>query len=323
MTTSAPEERDQQPLPESQLAPEQHPVQPQSTQPAQSPSPTRRPRRWKRRGRRGAAEESLYRTRRYHGATFFTSRIAHADLTVVLKRFPVKEGVDDATAPVFVLVHGLGVSSRYYQPLAAELAKIGRVYLVDLPGYGASPNPRRDVGLADHADALGTVIAEVAERWPAAGPPIVVGHSMGSNVVALLAQRHPDVAERIVLMAPTLEPTRRRFLRAAGSLMADAPLEGPVVFGIAFTDYLLRCGLRYMLAQAPHLLSDEPEIRMPELQARVLVICGDKDVIVSEEWGQKFAEGLRDGEFRSVRGPHVIMHSDPKRIAVHIAEWAE
>ncbi|TPW70186.1 alpha/beta fold hydrolase [Schumannella sp. 10F1B-5-1] len=290
--------------------------------PAEAPSPARRVRRWRRRGRRGPAEEDLYRTRRYRGATFFTSRVGHQDLTVVLKRFPVREGVDDVTAPVFVLVHGLGVSSRYFQPLAAELAAVGRVYLVDLPGYGAAPDPRRDVGLGDHADALGAVIAHIADRWPAAGPPIVVGHSMGSNVVALLAQRQPDVAERIVLMAPTLEPVRRRFRSALGRLLADAPRETPTVFFIALTDYLIRCGLRYMLAQTPHLLADEPELRMPDLRARVLVICGDRDVIVSVAWGQKFAEGLRDGEYRTVKGPHVVMHTDPRQIAKHIAEWA-
>ncbi|MEP6842405.1 MAG: hypothetical protein ABJA11_02715, partial [Pseudolysinimonas sp.] len=76
-----------------------------------------------RRGWRGPAAESAYRERSWSGATFFTSRQQHDDLTLVVKRFPGRLGIDPAAAELtFVLVPGLGVSSRYFQPLAAELA---------------------------------------------------------------------------------------------------------------------------------------------------------------------------------------------------------
>ena len=38
--------------------------------------------------------------------------------------------------PTFVLVHGLGVSSRYFVPLAELLSRHGRVVVFDLPGFG-------------------------------------------------------------------------------------------------------------------------------------------------------------------------------------------
>src|SRR5215217_647908 len=45
-------------------------------------------------------------------------------------------------APV-VLVHGLGLSSRYLAPLGRRLAALGhRVLAPDLPGFGRSPKPR-------------------------------------------------------------------------------------------------------------------------------------------------------------------------------------
>src|SRR3982751_3353809 len=100
----------------------------------------------------GDRSEASYRVRRWRGAEFYTSRQRHGDPTLIVKRFPRRDyAVEDAT---FVLVHGIGVSSRYFQPLASELARRGRVFLVDLPGYGAAPNPRRDVSLADHAGVL-------------------------------------------------------------------------------------------------------------------------------------------------------------------------
>src|SRR3954471_1907983 len=155
--------------------------------------------------RGGAVGESGYRPRTWAGARFFTSRQQHDDLTIVVKRFPGRAGVDAAAEKLtFVMVPGIGVSSRYFQPLAAELARRGRVFLVDLPGYGAAPNPRRDVPLTDHAGVLAGFLRESGIE-----NPVLVGHSMGSEVVAILAERNPDVSDRIVLMAPTLEPQDR------------------------------------------------------------------------------------------------------------------
>ena len=260
---------------------------------------------------RSAAGEDAYRARRVGGATFFTSRQQHDHLTVVLKRFETRDGIPE-DAPTFVLVHGLGVSSRYFHPLAAELARSSHVYLVDLPGYGAAPDPKRDVTLGDHAAALAATL-----RSAGIGKPVLVGHSMGSNVVSIVAERHPDVTDRLVLLAPTLEPQLRSRGRAIRRLLADGLREPPRVFGIAVTDYLIRCGLPYMLRQLPHLLEDRIEERMGRLRARVLVVDGDRDPIVPNHWVHHLAEGAPEAESRIVRGPHVIMHTDP----VGTARW--
>jgi pimeloyl-ACP methyl ester carboxylesterase len=269
------------------------------------------------RARRDAEGEDGYRQRTVRGAAFFTSRQRHDDLTVVVKRFPHRAPAGD-DVPDFVLIHGLGVSSRYFQPLAAELAKRGRVWLVDLPGYGAAPDPKRDVTLADHAGAVAAMLRESGIPHP-----VLVGHSMGTNVVSLVAQNDPGVADRIVLLAPTLDPRLRTPGRAIGRLLADALREPPRVFGIAATDYLIRCGLPYLLRQLPHLLADRMEERLPELDARVLVIDGDRDPIVPNGWVHDLAGRGRDSAPKVVRGPHVIMHTDPVMIARHITDFVD
>jgi pimeloyl-ACP methyl ester carboxylesterase len=257
----------------------------------------------------------MTRQRSVRGATFFTSREEHEKLTIVVKRFPVRHDPVD-TDRAFVLVHGIGVSSRYFQPLAAELAQLGQVYLVDLPGYGAAPDPHRDVTIADHAAVLASLL-----RRSGLENAVLVGHSWGSQVVSALAFEHPDVTDRIVLMAPTMEPAARRFWRATWNLFHDALREPPAVFGIAFTDYLIRCGLPYLLRQVPYMLRDEIETRLSTVTARVLVINGDRDPIVSSDWARELSGLSERIEFREVRGPHVIMHTDPVMISEHIREW--
>jgi pimeloyl-ACP methyl ester carboxylesterase len=262
-------------------------------------------------------DEARYRQRTVRGATFFTSRQVHDDLIVVVKRFAVRHEPAD-TDPVFVLVHGIGVSSRYFQPLAAELARRGSVYLVDLPGYGASPNPHRDVTIADHAAVLASVL-----RRSGLESAVIVGHSWGCQVVSAMALEHPDVTGRVVLMSPTMQPQSRTFWRATGHLLGDAFFEPPIVFGIAVTDYLIRCGVPYLLRQVPHMLADAMETRVGLLRSQVLIINGDRDPIVSTTWARELSALSGRIHFREVHGPHVIMHTDPVMIAEHIGDWLD
>jgi pimeloyl-ACP methyl ester carboxylesterase len=264
-------------------------------------------------GRRGPAGEDLYRIRRIRGREYFTSRQQHDGLTIVVERFP---GPQEVAARSYVLVHGIGVSSRYFHPLAAELSRTGRVYLVDLPGYGAAPDPRRDVTLADHAAVLAGFLREVDLRTP-----VIVGHSMGTQVVSLLAERHPDVTDTVVMLAPTMVPMARTTGRAISRLVLDVTRERPVIWVIAAVDYLVRCGVPYFLRQLPHMLRDRLEDRVAFHGARTLVINGDRDPVVPSGWAQELSRAHPQGEFRQVRGPHVIMHTDPVTIARHITEF--
>lgn len=266
------------------------------------------------RRRRGPVPESGYRARKTRGAAYFTSRGQYHDLDVVVRRYPT--GTNSGTA--YVLVHGIGVSSRYFQPAAAELAKHGEVYLVDLPGYGSAPDPRRDVSLADHAGVLAEFV-----RGAGLVRPVIVGHSMGSQVVARLAVDSPDVTDRIVLMAPTVYPGYRTTRAAVARLFLDVWREPLRVKLIAIVDYLIRCGIPYFLRQLPHLLDDRIEDRMGAIAARTLVMRGDADVIVPTDWARKLAALAPHGSFTEVVGPHVVMFTDPVGVAAAIAGHAE
>jgi pimeloyl-ACP methyl ester carboxylesterase len=262
-------------------------------------------------------EESEYPTGAEGDATYFTRRILFDDLAVVIRRFPPVPGAPTNGRP-FVLVHGIGVSSRYFHPSAAELAKYGTVYLVDLPGYGSAPNPRRDVSIADHADVLARYLA--AEGI---ADPVLVGHSMGTQVVTKLVLDNPDVTNRIVLLAPTMDPQFRGFWHATARLMRDIlTCEPPAVNAIVSVDYFFRCGVPYFLKQTRHLLADRIEDRLPLLDVKGLVIRGDKDCICLEPWTRHVADLLKDGSYAEVPGPHVIMFTDPPRVAAFIANHA-
>lgn len=96
--------------------------------------------------------------------------------------------------PPLVLLHGMLGSSRNWQTAGAELAEGFHALAPDLRNHGKSP----------HADVMDyDALVDDVVRWlDAQALPRVtlVGHSMGGKAAMLLACRHPERVERLVIV---------------------------------------------------------------------------------------------------------------------------
>ena len=110
---------------------------------------------------------------------------------------------DDAHTPV-VLVHGLGGSHLNWVLFGPLLRRHGRVYAVDLAGFGLTPGGERESTVTANVTLLTAFLRDVVRE-----PAILVGNSMGGMVALLLTATHPDLVHRLVLLDPSI-PTRRR-----------------------------------------------------------------------------------------------------------------
>lgn len=265
--------------------------------------------------RHAPREEVVYKNKYVGTVEYHTSRSGYGDASLVAYRFPCQ--VPQKTSPDFVLIHGIGVSARSYGPTAVELANHGDVHLIDLAGYGRSPRPDRDLSIADHAALVGKYLAEKDLDHP-----VVVGHSMGTQVVAQLAADFPEEVDHIVLIAPVVTPSARSLAKVAGLLMANGLKEPPQVAAMAIYDYLFRAGVPYMVQQTPHLLQMDMELVAGRIDAKTLVLCGLDDPIVPLDWAEKLAGTFKHGWFATVPGPHATMFASPKLIADLIDEHA-
>jgi pimeloyl-ACP methyl ester carboxylesterase len=106
----------------------------------------------------------------------------------------------DGKGPAVLLVHGLGGTSNFYQVQADALAERCRVIRVDSAGAGRS-GLADDISIERHAEDLAAVL-DALEIESAA----VVGHSMGTLVVRLLAARHPEKVSALALLGAVAEP---------------------------------------------------------------------------------------------------------------------
>ena len=218
-----------------------------------------------------------------------------------------------ADGPVFVLLHGIGLSHREFTGLARVLSSFGRVISFDLPGYGSSPTPGRNLSVQDHAALVGRRLERFGPK-----PVVLVGHSMGAQLAVELARQNPWAVDRVVLVVPVVDPAKPTLRRQAAALMRDSPLEPPATQAMVLAGYV-RCGVPWFLAQSV-VMRDYPILRMvAEVVRPVLVVRGADDPIADAAWCRLLARHAPDGRTLSIAGKrHNVPHSDPEATAAAI-----
>lgn len=98
--------------------------------------------------------------------------------------------------PGLVFCHGLFGQGRNWTAIGKQFAASHAVTLVDLPNHGQSPWTDSVDLLAD-ADRLA---AQLAREVGDSRGTTLVGHSMGGKVAMLVALRHPELVERLVVV---------------------------------------------------------------------------------------------------------------------------
>lgn len=96
-----------------------------------------------------------------------------------------------------VLVHGHATSHFTWRNQLTGLADDFRVLAPDLLGFGKSEKPR---DLAYTTDVWVDQIAAFLQTV-AGGPVVLAGNSLGGLIAAYVADRHPELVEKLVLIA--------------------------------------------------------------------------------------------------------------------------
>lgn len=209
--------------------------------------------------------------------------------------------------PPVVLVHGLGMSSRYLAPLARLLAPEFRVAVPDLPGFGRSPGPARALDVPGLAAALAAILD--ALDLP---PAVLIGNSLGCEIAVHLALTRPERVAALVLQGPTPDPRDRGALRSLIFFAATAPFERPSLALVALADYL-RCGPRRFIQTFRAMLDHRIEPALPHIAAPALVIRGSRDFFVPHRAAARIAGLLPNGRLVTLPGAaHGMPYSHPR-----------
>jgi pimeloyl-ACP methyl ester carboxylesterase len=249
----------------------------------------------------------------------------------------------DPGAPTLLLVHGLGASMAWWDPVIATLARSHHVIRVDLLGHGASSSPDTGYEMSAQADRIGLVL----DRLDVARVAVAVGHSTGGNVATALAEQRADLVAALALIdtgpsiaADTSDNALSRLLFSSfpGALLwrLFAPAIVRKSLSSAFTRPVelpraLAASTRGMSHQAlastanasMEYLFDRPiPDRLRRLRLPVLVLFGAED----KRWSSSSAD-----EYRGVPGArvevlagvgHTPMYEDPHRTCDLLTEFA-
>lgn len=218
----------------------------------------------------------------------------------------------EGTGPdTYVLIHGIGVSSRYFRPLAKELARTATVHNIELPGHGSTPKPRRTLSVPDYARAVWDALDELG-----ADRPILVGHSMGCQIAVEMVNMRATAAPRLVLLGPTNYPPERGFWLQALRLGQDTLREPWRINAVVLSDYIFRCRPPWYFRTVPAMLSNHIENGMANVQVPVVVVRGIKDPIVPAAWTSALAHLAPQGSMAQIDDEsHVMMYRSAAEVA--------
>lgn len=258
--------------------------------------------------------------------------------------------------PPLLCANGIGVSTFFWDHLAAHFAPARGVVTWDYRAHGKSPVPA-------HPEQLS--VARCAEDlWAVADAAgvdrvVLVGHSMGCQVILEAARLAPSRVAALVPMlgaagrvlqsflgGPDLTPLLRlvvaagarapglfeRLLRA--TLRAPGMWEAVRLLGIVHPDlcpreefdpyfaHLAQLDLRGYFALANDLLTHDATPFLPELAQPALVVAGERDLFTPLARSQELAAGLQDAELVVVRGgSHAALVEQPELIALAVEKF--
>lgn len=223
-----------------------------------------------------------------------------------------------ADGPTFLLVHGIGMGRDAYVEFIDALSERGRVLALDLPGFGDAPKPPRSLTIPQLADLVAAFLVE----W-GASRVVAIGHSMGTQVVAELAVRHPDRVSHLVLIGPTVNDRERTAAWQVWRMVQDLFGEHPKVIIRGFWLYL-KTGPVWFLTKFRTMMAHRIEDLLPQLSTPTLVMRGQGDRVCPADWVRRVAEAIPGARYEEVEGKgHEAMIRSAEPVAELIARFAD
>ena len=248
-----------------------------------------------------------------------------------------------AGAPAF-LWHSLFVDSRTFDGVVEDLGQQRELFLVDGPGHGGSPGPRRRYSLEDCAAAA----AQLMDALDISAPVDWLGNAWGGHVGIVFAHMFPSRCRTLTTIGTPPYPLTR------GERLQTVPLVylyrvlGPAPFSGAITEALAGRGVAKTSPRAAAAVSDafrrgnkhgkywamqsimlhRPDLRpiLPLLQVPTLTLVGRDDSMNDPEEAERAAHSVPDGRFARVPGAgHVApLLVAPREVSQHVlAFWSE
>jgi len=243
--------------------------------------------------------------------------------------------------PRALLLHSVAGHGHWWDWAAPLLAERFDVLALDLRGHGGSEHaPDGAYAFDDHLGDLAGVLGALG-----GAPPVVIGHSMGGYLAALLASRRPELVAAVVITdiltawPPALSEIARRQAERASPEFPDAaaaaarfrfspPEEG------APPERVRHLGEAGVIERRPGAWTTafdrrvflhppaDPWPFLPRIACPALVLHGEHSAVMSAEACRRAAAAIPRGRAATLPGVrHHLIVEDPERFARVVLDW--
>lgn len=179
-----------------------------------------------------------------------------------------------------VLLHGWGQNIEMMKPVGDKLQKNNRIIIIDLPGFGETPEPDTIWTMYDYTDMVKKLLDELK-----VDNPIMIGHSFGGKISLIYASKY-KVNKLILFGSPFKKEvqklsTKTKVLKSLKKVPGLNKLEGFAKKHIGSRDYKQASDfMRKILVE--HVNLDITE-EVKKIKCPTLIVWGTNDAEVPIE----------------------------------------
>ncbi len=245
-------------------------------------------------------------------------------------RFSWYQTGSDNGKPLLVL-HGWGSNSSVMRPLAEKLSDIRTSYLIDLPGFGNSPEPDQPWSVSDYADAVKQFVFDQFQNRDQKIDLLV--HSFGGRIAIKLLtdQEIKGRFDKVIFTgAAGLRPRRKPdyYLRKYSAKIIKAPFlilpeplksrslnklrQSRLWKKLGSSDYQKLSGI--MRDTFVKTVTEYLDTDIPDIDHEILLIWGENDPSTPIDQGKRMDQLLRKSALITIKnGGHYAFLDEPLR----------
>ncbi|MBQ8660099.1 MAG: alpha/beta hydrolase [Alphaproteobacteria bacterium] len=206
----------------------------------------------------------------------------------------------------FVLLHGWGHSLENLRPIANELSDYD-CYLIDLPGFGESPQPESVLSVSNYTDIIAYFIKT---QFSKKDKVYIIGHSFGGRIGVYIGANYPDlISGAFILAGAGLKKHKKLFRQliitgARGLKIIYKVIGKDVMTSALYRKYYERFASRdYKNAQPlmREILKKTVMENLAPIARKVSVptvlIYGENDTVTPVYFGKKYHKLIKDSKF--------------------------
>ncbi len=229
-----------------------------------------------------------------------------------------------------VILHGWGSSSRVMMPVATNLKEIRTCYVLDLPGFGESPEPERSWSIDDYTDMVQTFIKDIIKE-----KTDLLVHSYGGRITLKLCSRDfgkSNIGKVLITGGAGMKPKRSfryyykkylaKTLKAPFLMLPDkqrdkalSKLRSTNLWkSLGSSDYSTLSGV--MRETFVKSVTEYLEPTLPDIEHEVLLLWGRKDEATPIYQAERMEKGLKNSALVIIEdAAHYAFLDKPKQFS--------